>query len=191
MQAKLHLVKGKPQDKQVEVPPGVLKVGRDPDSDLIIAVASVSRHHCEIVNQQDKLIIRDSGSRGGTLVNGEKVTEQTLKPGDKIQIGPLTFAVEIDGVRTSPAKPAHAKPAVAPGKVPPSAKAGPALKPGAAKPKAPMPSGKRVAPDDVLSALDRLAAGPKKKPGAPGVPPQKKPDDVLEISDDDLLDEGN
>ena len=192
MQAKLHLVKGKPQDKTVEIPPGTLKVGRDPESDLIIAVASVSRHHCEIVNEASRLIIRDKGSGNGTLVNGQKVQEQLLAPGDEIQIGPLTFAVEIDGVRTKAAAPAAKAPAARPaapvkpilGKPAPHAKAAPGL----AKPKAPSPPGKRAGPTDVLASLERLAGAPKRKPGAPVPPEDKKGDDVLEISDEDLLD---
>lgn len=188
MQAKLHLVKGKPQDKTVEIPPGTLKVGRDPESDLIIAVASVSRHHCEIVNEENRLIIRDKGSGNGTLVNGQRVQEQLLAPGDEIQIGPLTFAVEIDGVRTKAAAKAPAARPAAPvkpilGKPAPHAKAAPGL----AKPKAPSPPGRRAGPTDVLASLERLAGGPKRKPGEP-VPPEKKGDDVLEISDEDLLD---
>jgi pSer/pThr/pTyr-binding forkhead associated (FHA) protein len=192
MQARLHLVKGKPQDKRVEIPPGVLKVGRDPESDLIIAVASVSRHHCEIINDDKQLIVRDKGSGNGTIVNGQKVREQVLKPGDEIQIGPLTFAVEIEGVRGPAAKPAApagakaapVKPAAALAKALKAKPAGGKPAP-AAKPKIPAPPTRR-GPDDLLASLERLAGGPKKKPGAP--PAEQEGDDVLEISDEDLLD---
>jgi len=195
MQAKLHLIKGKPQDKTVDIPPGTLKVGRDPESDLIIAVASVSRHHCEIVNEGTRLVIRDKGSGNGTLVNGQRVHEEVLTPGDEIQMGPLTFAVEIDGVRTKaaappvPAAPA-ARPAapVGPIQAKPAAKVKGTPAPGLAKPKVLAPPGKRPGPDDVLASLERLASGPKKKPGLPVPPAAKKNDDVLEISDEDLLD---
>jgi len=204
MQAKLRLVKGKPQDKTVDIPLGTLKVGRDPESDLIIAVASVSRHHCEIVNEESRLVLRDKGSGNGTLVNGQKVQEQVLNAGDEIQIGPLAFAVEIEGVHPKPAAPAAPKAPVA-AKAPAALKA-PAAKPAApvrpllgkpaaaktgpapAKPKIPAPPGKRPGPDDVLASLERLAGGPKKKSGAAAPPGQKKGDDVLEISDEDLLD---
>jgi pSer/pThr/pTyr-binding forkhead associated (FHA) protein len=204
MQAKLRLVKGKPQDKTVDIPLGTLKVGRDPESDLIIAVASVSRHHCEIVNEESRLVLRDKGSGNGTLVNGQKVQEQVLNAGDEIQIGPLAFAVEIEGVHPKPAAPAAPKAPVA-AKAPVALKA-PVAKPAApvrpllgkpapaktgpapAKPKIPAPPGKRPGPDDVLASLERLAGGPKKKPGAAAPPGQKKGDDVLEISDEDLLD---
>ena len=173
MQAKLHLVKGNPKGKTVEIPPGTLTVGRAEDSDLIIASTRVSRHHCEIVNGDAGLVVRDKGSGNGTLVNGAKVTEQPLKPGDEIQIGPLTFSVEIDGKRGS-AKPGAAQPK-------PAARPAPAPAPAKRKPGAPpaKPGG-----SDILSSLERMAGG-KKKPGGPA---PKKGDDVLEISSDDLLD---
>jgi pSer/pThr/pTyr-binding forkhead associated (FHA) protein len=183
MQVKLHLVKGNPQGKQVEVPLGTLTIGRAEDSDLIIASTRVSRHHCEILNEANRVLVRDKGSGNGTLVNGEKVQEQMLKPGDEVQVGPLTFAVEIDGKRERiavpaakaavPAKPVAAAKTAPQMKVAPKAPAKPAT-----RPKLPMGGGK-PSPNDILASLERLAGG---KPG------KKKPDEVLEISDEDLLD---
>ena len=196
MQVKLHLVKGNPQGKQVEVPLGTLTVGRAEDSDLIIASTRVSRHHCEIVNEANRVVIRDNGSGNGTLVNGEKVQEKVLSPGDEIQVGPLTFAVEIDGKRqrvagaaakpASPAKPAAPARQVAQPKVAPSLKPAPKPALGAR----PALGGKRSPADDILASLERLAGGrkPGAKPTTPPAPGKKKSDDVLEISDEDLLD---
>jgi pSer/pThr/pTyr-binding forkhead associated (FHA) protein len=190
MQVKLHLVKGNPQGKQVEVPVGTLTVGRAEDSDLIIASTRVSRHHCEILNEASRVVIRDKGSGNGTLVNGAKIHEHALNPGDEIQIGPLTFAVEIDGKRQSAGPP---KGAAAPHA--PQAKAVPARPAVAqpAKPKVgPPPASKRGTPNDILASLERLAASkkPQGKLPLPKVPPpkQSKGGDVLEISDEDLLD---
>ena len=179
MEAKLHLIKGNPKGKQVEIPSGTLTVGRAEDSDLIIASTRVSRHHCEIVNGEAHLAIRDKGSGNGTCVNGAKIQEETLEAGDEVRIGPLTFVVEIDGVRKKPAQAAApAKPAPAPKPKAPKPKAPKpkAPKPKAPKPKGPVPaSGKKGGKDDILASLERLAGGSQK-------------DDVLEISDDDLID---
>ena len=164
MQAKLHLIKGNPQGKQVEIPPGTLTVGRAEDSALIIASTRVSRHHCEIVNDEKRLVIRDKGSGNGTLVNGARIKEQVLNAGDQVEIGPLTFLVEIDGRRAPAAKP---KPAAIP------------QKPAPAKPAAAPKSAK---PIDALSALQRMVA--KKPGGASG----HQSGGVLEISDEDFLD---
>ena len=186
MEAKLHLIKGNPKGKQVEVSPGTLTVGRAEDSDLIIASTRISRHHCEIVNDQGRLVIRDKDSGNGTFVNGRKIQEQDLAPGDEVRIGPLTFTVEIGGVRERPGKPTA--PAKAAQAVPaPKRKA--AAKPAAAraKPKAPAPPTKQTGADDILSSLERLAGSARKKPPSAR---QAKPkdDEVLEISDEDLLD---
>ena len=169
MEAKLHLIKGNPKGKQVEIPSGTLTVGRAEDSDLIIASTRVSRHHCEIVNDDGRLAIRDKGSGNGTFVNGAKIQEETLEAGDEVRIGPLTFVVEIDDVREKPAQAAApAQPAPAPKLKAP--------KPKAAKPKGPVPPGKKGGKDDILASLERLAGG-----GSPK-------GDVLEISDGDLID---
>jgi len=180
MEAKLHLVKGNPKGKQVEIPSGTITVGRAEDSDLIIASTRVSRHHCEIINEEGKLALRDKGSGNGTFVNGAKIEEQTLDAGDEVRIGPLTFVLEIDGVREKPAKPAAPeKPA------PPPAPKPKAAKPKAAKPKTPVPRPKpRGSKDDILASLERLAGD-----GGGGGDAASEKDDVLEISDDDLLDD--
>ena len=152
MQVKLHLLKGNPPGKQVEVLPGTLTVGRAEDSGLIIASTRVSRHHCEIVNDQDRVIIRDKGSGNGTLVNGVKVTEQALGPGDEVSIGPLTFQVEIDGKRQRQAPPAAVRPAA------------PGLRPAASRPAPAVPRQRaagKPSPADILSSLEQMAG---KKP---------------------------
>jgi len=169
MEAKLHLIKGNPKGKQVEIPAGTLTVGRAEDSDLIIASTRVSRHHCEIVNHKGHLAIRDKGSGNGTFINGAKIQEETLEAGDEVRIGPLTFVVEIDGVRKKPAQ------AAAPAR-PAHAHKHKAHKHKAAKPKGPVPPKKKDGKDDILASLERLAGGVAQK------------DDVLEISDDDLID---
>ncbi len=179
MEAKLHLIKGNPKGKQVEIPSGTLTVGRAEDSDLIIASTRVSRHHCEIVNDEGKLTIRDKGSGNGTFINSAKIQEQALEPGDEVRIGPLTFVVQIDGVPEKPTEAAApAQPAPAPKPKPPKPKP---PKPKAAKPKGPVPlPAKKGSKDDILASLERLAGGPEKA--------ESQNEDVLEISDNDLLD---
>jgi serine/threonine protein kinase len=47
----------------------------------------VSRAHCQVLLEGDRATILDNDSLGGTVVNGKRVTRQTLKLGDVIQIG--------------------------------------------------------------------------------------------------------
>lgn len=56
--------------------------------------ASASRRHASIFQAGNSAIVRDLGSTNGTLVNGVKVTEMTLRPGDTVKIGVTTFRLE-------------------------------------------------------------------------------------------------
>lgn len=66
---------------------GLMQIGRRTESDLRLVGSDVSREHAEIVRQDDDWILRDKGSRYGTYVNGEPVTEHKLTHGDKVQFG--------------------------------------------------------------------------------------------------------
>jgi pSer/pThr/pTyr-binding forkhead associated (FHA) protein len=68
---------------------GTITVGRDPRCQLNDLDPLLSRRHAEFVSTRDGVTIRDLNSRNGILVNGEKVPEHTLKPGDQIQLGHL------------------------------------------------------------------------------------------------------
>lgn len=83
----------------------VFTVGRDYSSDLVLDDKVVSRNHAIIrqLGGGDYFVI-DSGSSNGTYVNGSRVAEAKLEPGDRLTIGPVTFIVQIDG------KPASIRP---------------------------------------------------------------------------------
>ena len=69
-------------------------IGRRTAADLQIASTDVSRDHAEILHNGNQYILRDRGSRYGTFVNGEQVTERALLSGDRIRLG-RTEAVEL------------------------------------------------------------------------------------------------
>jgi len=73
-------------------------VGRREDCDLRIPLGEVSRKHCRLIMEGDGIRLEDLGSSNGTFHNGECVREATLNAGDTVQIGPVTFMVQIDGV---------------------------------------------------------------------------------------------
>jgi pSer/pThr/pTyr-binding forkhead associated (FHA) protein len=74
-------------------------LGRRPDCDLRIPTRDVSRRHCEIGpgEKRSELVVRDLGSSNGTYVNDKRIAETTLKPGDRLTVGPVTFVVRING----------------------------------------------------------------------------------------------
>src|SRR5438045_2352558 len=72
-------------------------IGRREDCDLRIPLGEVSRKHCRILRDGDSLKLEDLGSSNGTFLNGQRVQEALLSPGDTIQVGPVVFVLQIDG----------------------------------------------------------------------------------------------
>ncbi len=73
-------------------------LGRRTDSHLRIPTRDVSRQHCALLIRKNSLVAKDLGSSNGTFVNDKRIAEITLKAGDRLRIGPVTFIVQIDGV---------------------------------------------------------------------------------------------
>jgi len=71
-------------------------VGRVEDNVFQIAEPSVSSHHCEVLVQGKDVIVRDLNSTNGTYVNGEKVNEGPLKPGQILRLGQVEMRLETD-----------------------------------------------------------------------------------------------
>ena len=65
----------------------LIGVGRASDNDVIVDDPMVSRHHCQLKLQHGAYSFTDLGSRNGSWINGEQVSEVALGPGDSIQIG--------------------------------------------------------------------------------------------------------
>jgi predicted component of type VI protein secretion system len=98
MKVQLIVVQGKPEGKMIPLMGPRFKIGRGETCNLRPNSEQVSREHAEFQILPDKVTVRDLGSRNGTLVNGKALTEVcTLKDRDLIQIGPLTFAISIQG----------------------------------------------------------------------------------------------
>jgi pSer/pThr/pTyr-binding forkhead associated (FHA) protein len=72
-------------------------VGRLDDNAFHLPEQSVSSHHAEILLRGDDIVIKDLNSTNGTFINGEKVTEQVLKPGQILRFGSVELRLEGDG----------------------------------------------------------------------------------------------
>jgi pSer/pThr/pTyr-binding forkhead associated (FHA) protein len=64
----------------------VINIGRRPNNQLVIDDPRVSRNHAQLRARRGAFLIADLNSTGGTFVNGERVTQQILKPGDVISL---------------------------------------------------------------------------------------------------------
>ncbi len=98
MKVQLIVVQGKPEGKTIPLLTPRFKIGRGETCHLRPNSEQVSREHAEFVVGAESVSVSDLGSRNGTLVNGRAITAaHTLKNGDLVQVGPLTFAVTIEG----------------------------------------------------------------------------------------------
>jgi two-component system, cell cycle sensor histidine kinase and response regulator CckA len=69
-----------------------LVIGRDAEVGLAVHDDGVSRRHSRIVRHEaGDFTIEDLGSRNGTYLNGKRITQSPLRPGDKIAIGTGTI----------------------------------------------------------------------------------------------------
>jgi len=72
-------------------------IGRGEECSMRVPLSQVSRKHCELIQNNGSLKLKDLGSSNGTYVNGKRVLEKKLKPGDRVQVGSVVFTVQIDG----------------------------------------------------------------------------------------------
>lgn len=79
----------------IRLPPGSVRtLGRTSHADFIVNAALVSRLHCRLTaDPSDQLVVEDLRSTNGTMVNGERVQRQLLKPGDRVTVGRMDFEV--------------------------------------------------------------------------------------------------
>jgi sigma-B regulation protein RsbU (phosphoserine phosphatase) len=70
---------------RVPIEPLPFRIGRQPESELIIRDSRVSRTHARIVVENGEYILEDCGSRHGIYVNGRRITRQPLRNSDKIE----------------------------------------------------------------------------------------------------------
>src|SRR5437667_5692386 len=87
-------------------------VGRVEDNSFQIPEASVSSHHAEIILRGNDVVIKDLNSTNGTFINGEKISEAVLKPGQTLKFGMVELRLDGDGAVAAP--PAAAGKAAAP-----------------------------------------------------------------------------
>jgi len=64
-----------------------VRIGRHPDSEVLLNDPKASRNHAEIRPQGDAFVLSDLGSTNGTRVNGIAVREHSLSDGDDLAFG--------------------------------------------------------------------------------------------------------
>lgn len=72
---------------------GVVEAGRNPEAAIFLDDVTVSRHHAAFEVTDGLLVVRDLGSTNGTYVNGHRVEEAQLNPGDEVIVGRFHLVV--------------------------------------------------------------------------------------------------
>jgi hypothetical protein len=93
------VIEGKPP---LPISQAVINIGRQTENDLVIDDPRVSRKHAQIRQSNGIYMIFDLGSTGGTFVNGQVITQHTLKPGDVVSLAgfPFIFGEDDSGIIT-------------------------------------------------------------------------------------------
>ena len=74
--------------------PGNIKtMGRSPGAEFVVDAAMVSRLHCRLTAGATELEVVDLESTNGTFVNGQRITQATLKEGDTLGVGRVDLVV--------------------------------------------------------------------------------------------------
>ena len=70
-----------------EFPPGRVIVGRSPDNEVYVKSKYVSRHHAQIVSDDDGCFVEDLNSTNGVFLDERQIKKHRLRDGDVITLG--------------------------------------------------------------------------------------------------------
>lgn len=94
----LKLIAGPDMGRVFEIPQNdrAVRIGREPDNDLVLSDPTASRYHVEIRKRSEGYLLKDLSSTNGTLLDGVRVREVFVDLGACVRIG----TTEIKLVRT-------------------------------------------------------------------------------------------
>ena len=75
---------------------GEIVIGRSRQADLHVNSPRLSRRHCVIRFAERGLTLSDNNSSNGTFVNGRRIEQALLRPGDIVQVGGIAIRVDFD-----------------------------------------------------------------------------------------------
>jgi eukaryotic-like serine/threonine-protein kinase len=103
----LHPVQSTPVQSWTFGPEQVVRIGRAVDNEVVLYSAVVSRHHVELLHDENQWRVRNLGSNG-TYLNGQRIQESLLLDGSVIRLarsGPnIKIQIGIEGDAENPAE---------------------------------------------------------------------------------------
>ena len=92
--ARLLVIKGADEGKQFELADQVVGLGRDAVNRIRLLDTEVSRRHAEVRRQDNgEFLLVDMESANGTFLNGQKINQAVLQPGDQVALGQTVLVV--------------------------------------------------------------------------------------------------
>jgi hypothetical protein len=97
----LEILDGDRAGEVIPVADRPLRIGRKPGNDIVLADEKTSGVHAEVVVEGDRHVLRDLGSTNGTFLDGKRVSEIVLTPGDVVTLGRLRVKFRAEGEAAS------------------------------------------------------------------------------------------
>lgn len=76
------------------------RIGRSSSCSFVVKDLSVSRFHAEVTPSERAVVVKDLGSRNGTYVDGLRVAEAEVHPGQSVRFGNAVFYVMTEDLQT-------------------------------------------------------------------------------------------
>jgi ABC-type multidrug transport system ATPase subunit/pSer/pThr/pTyr-binding forkhead associated (FHA) protein len=89
-------------DKTASAALPTIRIGRGSGSQIAVDDLLVSRHHAELTRTTNGWRLKDLGSRNGSFVNGQRIEEADLSPGQRVTFGQADFIVMRGGLAPWP-----------------------------------------------------------------------------------------
>jgi len=87
-------------ERTIPLHEAVINIGRRLDNQIIVDDPRVSRSHAQLRLRFGHYVVYNLGSSGGTFVNGQRIEECVLRPGDVISLGGVPIIYGEDGGQT-------------------------------------------------------------------------------------------
>ena len=83
----LQVTSGQSYGMSAPLSGGYVTIGRDPASELCVDDPYASRFHARLADNGQQVILTDLNSTNGTMVNGRRIANAVIRPGDVISVG--------------------------------------------------------------------------------------------------------
>jgi two-component system, NtrC family, response regulator GlrR len=93
---RLRVVRGPDEGMSFESGDDALTIGSHEGADCRLTDPAISRFHCEIIPEADRVLIRDLESKNGTTVDGVRIVTAFLGDGSTIALGRSEVSVTFD-----------------------------------------------------------------------------------------------